>query len=261
MTTARLSRRGVFEALVWRRSDFRESSRIVTLVTREEGRISALIKGAHRPSSPALGRIDLFNRLQVTLSGPVNGLRLLSRVRLLDEPRGLRDPRRYLAACHLHDIFDPAFVPGRADRPLFELVHGGLVLLERCPPAALATIIAGVELRYLETLGLLPELDRCSSCAQPTNRLFLADGGGLLCREHAGGAEASLPPAVVAWLLRLQRCPGREWSLLPPAPRQGSAHALLGSWVAAAIERRAKFRDAALARVGYLGSRRGDRRT
>jgi DNA repair protein RecO (recombination protein O) len=244
------------DGIVWKRSDFRETSRIVTLFTREEGKVTALVKGAHRPHSPALGRIDLFNRVRATLSGPAGSLLLLSRLHLEVEPRGLREPRRYLAACHLHDAFDPALPPGRADAALFDLLAGGLVLLERCPPGALATMLAGLELRYLEALGLLPALDRCSHCGAAAARLFVAIGQpGLLCSEHARGAEASAPAPALAWLRALQRTPGRAWASLPPPPRNGRAHALLGAWLGAATERRLRFRAAALRRSATLPAR------
>jgi DNA repair protein RecO (recombination protein O) len=242
-------RRRTVTGIVWKRSDFRETSRIVTLITREEGKLTALVKGAHRKNSPAQGRIDLFNRVQATLTGAPGTLPLLSRLRLEAEPRGLREPRRYLAACHLHDAFDPALTAGRIDAALFDLLAGGLTLLERCPPRALATVLAGLELRYLEVLGLLPELDRCSQCGAPAGRLFVAIGHpGLLCRAHARGAEAAAAPAALRWLRALQRTPGRAWAGLPPPPRDGRAHALLGAWLAAATERRARFRTAALRR-------------
>jgi DNA repair protein RecO len=244
--------------IVWKRTDFRETSRIVTLITREEGKLTALVKGAHRPGSPAQGRIDLFNRVRVTLTGAAGSLLLLSRLRLDNEPRGLRDPRRYLAACHLHDALDPALTLGRVDAALFDLLVGGLTLIERCPLPALATVLAGLELRYLEALGLLPDLDRCSQCGATAARLFVAIGQpGLLCPAHGRGGEVAAPAAALRWLRELRRTPGRAWASLPPPPRNGRAHALLGQWVAAAVERRARFRTAALqrpARAAHGGS-------
>ena len=72
----RAGQRTTAQAIVLRRRDFRESSRIVTCLTRDHGKVTSLAKGAHRPDSPLLGRIDFLNELEVTLSPDRGGLRL-----------------------------------------------------------------------------------------------------------------------------------------------------------------------------------------
>ena len=100
--------------LVWKRTDYRESSRLITLITAERGKLTTLAKGAHRSGSQCLGRIDLFNLVEVKISR--GKLPVLHRVELLHEHRGLRVPHRYNAASYLTELFDPALLPG--------LLHG-----------------------------------------------------------------------------------------------------------------------------------------
>src|SRR5690606_31153214 len=90
--------------------------------------------------------------------------RLLLRAELLRERRGLRVAARFLAASHFADQCDFGFPPERPDPALFDLLAGGLNLIERCPPAALAGVVLGLELRLLARFGALPDLDRCSAC-------------------------------------------------------------------------------------------------
>ena len=66
--------------LIWRRSDFRESSRLITLVTPDRGRLTTLGKGAYRTASQCLGRIDFLNLVEVKLSA--GNLPVLHRVKL-----------------------------------------------------------------------------------------------------------------------------------------------------------------------------------
>src|SRR5262245_6540998 len=100
-----------FAAFVWRRSDFRESSRILTLLSRASGKVRVLAKGAHRQNSPLLGKVDLLNLLEVGVSGR-GELKLLGRVRLLEDRRALREPARFLAASWLVEIVDQALPDG-----------------------------------------------------------------------------------------------------------------------------------------------------
>ena len=122
------------------------------------------------------------------------------------------------------------------------------MLLERCPRGALPQVLAGIELRFLGELGLLPPLTQCSRCERTH-----ADGTlysthrhpGLVCRRHATDSPRAVPDPVLRWLNELRGSAGRLWPSLPPIPR--GVRELLGPWVAAAIERRPKLRDSAFA--------------
>ena len=236
-------------ALVWKRIDFRESSRLVTLVS-SEGKLVTLAKGAHRPASPFLGRLDFLNLVDVSLSRRRTGLRLLTGVDLIHEPRGLREPRRYLASCYLVELTDRLWFEGRADPELFNLLLGGLTLLERCPQGSLAQVITGLELRLLAHLGTLPQLTECSQCGQP-----LVDGplfqsplqGGLLCSSHMTKGSRKVSAPVLRWLGELADKPGVQWPQHPPSPDRRSTWELTGSWIATSLEKTPRSRRSALA--------------
>ena len=50
------------EAIVLRRRDFGEADRLLTLYTPERGKISALAKGARKPTSRKAGHVELYTR-------------------------------------------------------------------------------------------------------------------------------------------------------------------------------------------------------
>lgn len=235
--------------LCWRRSDLRETSRLVTLLSAERGRITVLVKGAHRTNSAALGRLDLFNRLDVTLSG--RGFPLLGRVRLVHEPRALRRPVRFAVATHLADLFDRAFVPERADQELFDLALGATSLAERAEPPRLPVVIAAVELRLLGVLGVLGDLGTCATCGQDLQDGRAVRAGdieaGLVCARHQRSGTTTIASATAEWLRRLAITPGRELPTLDPGPALGQVLAVTGRWTEAALEHRPRFRALALA--------------
>lgn len=230
-------------AVVWRRTDFRESSRIVTCLSREHGRISGLAKGAHRGDSPFLGRLDFLNEVRVAFSADRGGLRLLLRAELVRERRALREPARFLAASHLAQLCDFA-MPDRAEPAVYDLLVGGLNLLELCPAAAIPHIVLGLELRYLELLGALPDLQRCSVCGNglPAGAFVDSDSPGLVCRTHAAPPRRAIPAAVLELLCTLRTTAGRQWPDLQPPLAPRLAAPLPASWLLAATEQRSRLR-------------------
>ena len=247
------ARTAVQQALVWQRSDFRETSQLVTLITREQGKVITLAKGSHRHNSPFLGCIDFLNLVEARLSR--GSLPLLYPVKLLHEHRGLRQPRRYLAASYLVELFDPAFPHGRVDQELFDLLAGGLRLLERCPSQVIPQVLMGVELRLLGELGVKPPLGACARCGRRAQLYPALHEPALLCPQHRDGSCRPVPRAALIWLQRAADCAGRDLPGLPPAPP--AARALLGRFVAQALERAPRLRQRALTTAGSMACAAG----
>ena len=122
---------------------------------------------------------------------------------------------------------------------------GALRVLERCPQRALPTVVAGIEIKYLRVLGLLPDLGSCSACGRSDSRLFAAPGGqGLVCSEHTTGNTRAISGPALRALRTLDVTPGRDWATLPPL--EAAARSLLGRWIATAIERAPRWRGHAM---------------
>lgn len=231
--------------LVWKRIDFRESSRLVTLVSRERGRFVALAKGAHRPTSAHLGKLDFLNRCEVEIAG--RGIPLLGRTRLVHEPRGLREPARFLVAMHVTDLFDRVLIVERADAELFDLLLGVLTLVERTPVAGLPVAVLGAELRLLRALGILGDLATCTACGAGDVGFAPRDESGLTCAAHRPPGAARVSTEALAWLRRLATAPGRTWHALRPDRGLGESLILVERWIERGIDHPPRYRRPALA--------------
>lgn len=215
----------------------------MSFLTREHGKVQALAKGAHRPTSQFLGRLDFLNEVRLVATAERSGLRLLTRVELRRERRALRQPQRFLAASHLAWLCDLAWTDPRPEPLVYDLLHGGLLLLERCPAAAVRTTMVGLELRQLQLLGALPDLQHCSHCGTGLldGQTMAQAGGALVCSRHQGPGRR-LGPGTMPLLQRLAAAKGRDLPKCAGDPALGQLLALPAQWLQAATEQRSPLR-------------------
>jgi DNA repair protein RecO (recombination protein O) len=192
------------EAVLLRSVDYGESDRIVHLLTRDQGRLTAIAKGARRSRKRFPGTLDLFNRLEI--EGRINrraSMAFLERARLLDPFLGLRsDATRYALASFLTEMLDrlsPEGLRGPEAERLYTLTIESLGLVESVRPDAALRVL--LELRVLDALGLRPELGRCVRCGRapaadvlPNHRVsFFVPDGGIVCSACGVGLEGLVP--------------------------------------------------------------------
>lgn len=194
------------EAVVLRNRRFSESSLVVTLLSREHGRLDALAKGARREKSPLFGHLDLYQKEDVlVLRRSQAGLDLLIEAAFVDEHPGLRfSPPAFAAAGLLADLAVESTLPGEPQNGLYEVLAGALRVLSSLGEAsaraglsaplpfstAEKNILIGRTLKLalmdmLSWLGFGLELGRCVVCGKPPedDRVALSRRqGGLVCR-------------------------------------------------------------------------------
>jgi DNA repair protein RecO (recombination protein O) len=206
-------------AIVVRAIDFSESSTIVTLFTREFGKIGALAKGGRRPKGPFEAALDLLGLVRVVfLRKSGDTLDLLTEAKLERRFRARSLSLSNLYAGYyiaellkdLTDDYDPH--PELFDRADFAL-------------AALNTetdvprITLQFEIHAIRLLGHLPSLELCVDCGQqavvhsmpdggqkPSGRHYFGfDAGGVLCGRcrMAHRNVASLSQAAISGLQKL----------------------------------------------------------
>ncbi len=190
-------------AVVLRLVDFSESSCVVTLFTRDFGKIAALAKGARRPKGPFDSALDLLAICRIVFIHKTTGaLDLLTEAKL---ERRFRTASRNLSRLYagyytaellmeLTEIADPhPELYAEAERTLIDLDHD----------ANLAQTVLRFELSLLQQLGYLPSLDVCALCgtAVPVQRRirFGPVAGGILCDACRPGQRqvVSLSPEVL----------------------------------------------------------------
>jgi DNA repair protein RecO (recombination protein O) len=242
-------------AIVLRTFPFGESSCVVSLFTREHGKLRALAKGAWRPKGSFDAALDLLSTCQVLVLRKSSGaLDLLTEACLEHRFRVGRSLASYFAALDLAELIDSLTADGDPQPELFDVAHltlrtlsapadgpGAAVPLADRDVRALAT---HAELALLRLLGHAPALLRCAECrgALPEGgrTAFGMLDGGVLCPRCRRGKRAvvSISSEAVA-ALRLLAGSADAWrSLALPPAVDGEVRAIMNTLLAHLLGRR-----------------------
>ena len=176
------------DALVLRIVEFSESSCIVSLLTRDFGKINVLAKGARRLKNPFDNSIDLLSICRATfVAKNRDALDILTEAKLLRRFRAAnRDLNRLYSGYYVAELLNALTDEHDPEHKLFSLACATIEQVDGGSDDLLRSLLA-FELRTLNLLGHLPSLSECADCGRPAplqDRYFFALlNGGLLCRE------------------------------------------------------------------------------
>jgi DNA repair protein RecO (recombination protein O) len=181
------------EAVVLRRTEYSNTSLIVSLYTRDFGRIEVMAKGARRETSPFHAVLDLANRVQAVYYRHVHGnIHTLSECYLTDDFHGLRsDLFRFYAASHVLELMSGLTAAEDPNPDLFDLLVSGISALSGGPEPSDILLVFQTDL--LRMLGYLPVFFECASCGKDVlsakRVIFSSVKGGALCGGCARGVS------------------------------------------------------------------------
>lgn len=181
--------------------DYGESDRVVTLLTRELGCVSAMARAARKSKRRFAGALEGFAVIQVELSTGRGALSRLEAARVTRVfPRLLTNLAALDAAGTLLRLARD-ILPERAPEPeVFDSLIEALELLDGGVPAR--PVVVCCQARILALCGYAPMLWACVSCGRevPPARTALFDvaRGGIVCRACGGGMERMPAPLRLA---------------------------------------------------------------
>lgn len=161
------------EAIVLKTLNYGDTSKIITLYSKESGRLKLIAKGVRSPKSKARGLFQPTRHLQVIYySKPGAGLQIFKAGELINGFFGLgNDFDRLTLAQVIVELLDRS-VEDEAPHPeLFQLLTTTLSRLAD-PGITAAETYWFFHLHLLRELGFRPHVEHCSLCRNPLN-----DGG------------------------------------------------------------------------------------
>ena len=198
------------DALVLHAFDYRETSRIVRLATREAGVVSAVARGARRPKNRFGSGLDLFSSGVAHLAlHPTGDLHTLHAFDVGRARPGLGESLvRFRAASALGEL-GLRVGPEDPGGAVFAALTEGFEAIATAGDPTVCAETLGAAWRLVAAVGVAPTLTHCASCDGALDPLeparFAPRAGGALCRLCAALAPgARLIPsearaALVAW--------------------------------------------------------------
>jgi len=213
------------EGIVLRSVRYGEADAVLTIYSRERGRVSAIAKGARRPKSRIGAAAQPGVRIEVTLHRGRGSLATVRQAAIVEPNAGLwtRADRLQAAGCMLETVYQ--VLPEEDPSPEgYALLGRALALLSRAEsrggPARLHPLVLGLRAKLLVVSGLLPRLGPCASCAPDAQMVaFSSASGGALCGECAR-LGTPVPPSALSALAALV---GRPLAEAPEAVEPDAA--------------------------------------
>lgn len=178
-------------AIILRSHEYGEGNKIYSLLTREEGKRSALARGVCKPKAKLASSLQHFTLAEIFLA---RGHRqdVITQVRVINPFYALRKSLEGIAyASYFCELFDESLDEEQEHPELFDLLANSMHVLCSDPPFDL--LARYLELQLISISGYSPSLAHCACCRQSLSTHedgksvwplwvgFSASQGGALC--------------------------------------------------------------------------------
>ena len=240
--------------LVLRSVDVFETSSVVTLFTRELGKVSGLAKGARRLKSPFQGGLDLLGVSDIVLLHKASdALDLVTEAAPVERFASLRrDLAALYAGYYIAELVSELTDFHDAHPRLFD---AATITLRYLGDSELRSRrLLRFELACLRELGLMPALEACAHCGAPVEGrgdafAFGLATGGILCPGcRPGQPHVATVSGRTLDALRVLASPGNDWRELDASPASlAPVRTTVGNLVSHQLGRRPRL-------LPYLGA-------
>lgn len=229
-------------SVVLRHSDWGEADRLLTLYTREQGKLRVVAKGARKITSRKAGHLEPFTHVTVQLAKG-RDLFIVTQAETINAFLGLRDDLQKTAhAAYVIELLDKLTYEEEGPHPtLFNLLVETLGRIQAEAESWLA--VRYYEMRLLDIAGFRPQLFECVNCGReilPEDQFFSFAAGGAVCLRCGEGIPNLKKISIEAlkYLRHFQRSSYRDASRARPSFEvQKEAEGLMQGYFTHILER------------------------
>ena len=169
--------------IVIREMKYLESSKILTVLTKNYGKISVMARGVLRPKSLNTNSASLFSLSEFEFYKGRN-IYYLNSSNILEIFYGIRsDNKKFLYASYFAELVNETILPGDEANKIFEMLIKALQVLNYGEASPL--LVLAFQLKHISILGFRPELTSCLECGRTnsTDWRFSFESGGIMCSD------------------------------------------------------------------------------
>lgn len=197
------------EAIVLNKRDFRETSLIVDLYSRDFGKIGGLLKGIRTEPGKFASNLETFSFNEVIFYHKRDsGLHLVTQCDLKDSFERVRTSiDKITTASFMMELINAVMQPEDKNEEVFDLALNCLNELKTSPfPEKILTIF---KIKMLTLSGFKPHFDSCIACDEKIlgQAKFSLSLGGLLCErcQRRDLSSRSIFRGTIATILHIER--------------------------------------------------------
>lgn len=209
-------------AVVLRHADWGEADRLVTLFTREQGKVRALAKGARRIRSRKAGHLEPFTQVSLQMARG-RDLPIITQAETIEAYLPIRDDLLLTGyAAYVLELLDRfTYEETTESSASFRLLVETLGRIASEPDPWV--VVRYYEMRLLDALGFRPQLFHCANCQReilPEDQFFSPLSGGVICPRCGLGLPGLWPVDVntLKFLRHFQRSSYAEARRANPSP-------------------------------------------
>lgn len=210
------------EAVVLRHIDWGEADRLLSLYTRENGKIRAVAKGVRKLRSRKAGHLEPFTRVSLQLAH-TREIPIITQAEAIDPYLPLREDLTLLAyASYIIELLDQFTYEEGENKALFRLIVETLRRLADGNQPNL--VVRYYEIRLLDLLGFRPHLFHCAQCEREIkaeDQYFSGQHGGVLCPKCGGSVQGirSISMSALKYMRHFQRSSYADAALAQISPQ------------------------------------------
>ena len=230
------------DAIVLRHSDYGEADRLLTLYTREQGKLRAIAKGVRKIQSRKAGHLEPFTRVALMLARG-HELWIVTQAETINAYQPLReDLGRMSQAAYVVELLERFIYEEGQNWQLFDLLAATLLRLSTGDLPFVP--VRWYEMRLLDLLGFRPLLFECALCGkkiQAEDQYFSEELGGILCPACGARNPSAMRVSMEAlkYLRHFQRSSYEQASMADPAAQvRLEIEALVNHYLTHLLERK-----------------------